>query len=156
MYAHAADCLGQLRLLDFRDDAALRARIKDKISDVKRRLENEVMSIRSMLGDDIPRDQDYMCAVEKIHKFSEALVKLTSHLPEEALVQFDEELHDVHKELAALHRVIVENAVQNLAPMSESETKGASTQRTEDPRDLTRSLAKIEFMALHAENKVKL
>jgi hypothetical protein len=70
-YAHAADCLGQLLLLDLLGDGALQTRLQDKMGDVQRRLENEVMSIRSMLRDEIPRDQDYVCTVEKIHKFHE-------------------------------------------------------------------------------------
>ena len=114
--------------------------------DVQTRLENDVMSIRSMLGDEIPRDQDYASAVGKVHKLAEVLENLGPYLVGDASLQFEEELHQVLEELAALHRVVAENAMRNLGLMPETDADGAGTQSAEDPRELVRSLTKIEFM----------
>ncbi len=145
-YEDAADGLGQLRLLDLRGDAELQSRLQNKMCDVQSRLKNEFKSVRSMLGNEIPDNQNYACAVDKIHKLFEALEILKEHLARDASVQFEEELRCVSNKVTELHRVVMNSARQNLGLMLDSDSEVEGTQSTEDPKELARSLSKIEFM----------
>ena len=139
-YRDVGDSLGQLSLLlKVKGDDEFEQRYKDKIHDIQARLENAVSSIRCILGEEIPRDQDYSSAVAQVHKFAEALEHLSKYLPSSAANQFDHEKHHIISEIDALHKHVFECATRSMG-------LGVGSENREDPKELAKLLIQIEFM----------
>ena len=160
-YGEVGHGLGQLQLfVQVRDDCTLSQRYCDKINDVSSRLESEISMIRSLLGVEIPRDQDYSTAVGKVHKFSDGLKHLAQFLPVSASDQYQDELGQIIREIECLHTQVFEKANRILGKAG---SEVARTECLEDPKEFMRMLTLIEFMlsiklefdtglSLHREN----